>query len=202
MSALLKFAMLQPIEAGLNLFLKRDPHIIASLHRVAPDKLILLECTSSPRLSLALQISADRIHLLVEPEEPIDATIRGTRAALLGLLQSDDPAAALYHPELQLSGDVHLIQALHRAVTRLELQWQDLFDNPAFHLAASALTKARQQTEMTMSSLRQDTTDFLQQEAALLPSRHEIAGFQSRVDELRLRIDRLEARTRLSLEKQ
>ena len=132
--------------------------------------------------------------LLSQTEDPADATLCGSRNAPLGLLLSDDPATALYHPELALSGDVHLIQRLHRAITGLELDWADLFDNSAWHLASSALKRSGALLNHNLHSLQLNTTDFLQQESAWLPAPAEITHFSERLAALRLRIDRAQAR--------
>lgn len=194
MSSLLKFALLQPLEQMISLYLSHDPQILRTLNTAGGDRTIQLTCTSAPAFSLGLRITPDRLVLLSQTEDPADATLCGSRNALLGLLLSDDPATALYHPELALSGDVHLIQRLHRAITGLELDWADLFDNSAWHLASSALKRSGALLNHNLLSLQLNTTDFLQQESAWLPAPAEITHFSERLAALRLRIDRAQAR--------
>jgi ubiquinone biosynthesis accessory factor UbiJ len=194
MASLLKFTLLRPAEQVLNLAMRKDPHLLRTLYRQAPDKVITLQCTSLPGFEIGLHFTEQGLRLLSESDQAPAASITGPAAALLGLLTSDDPAAALHHPQLQLHGDVHLVQALHRSISRLELDWSDLFRNPAFQIASQAIKSSATVMRQSLNSLGMDTADYLQHESDLLPSRSEVNDFTARTEALRLRIDRLQAR--------
>lgn len=194
MASLLKFTLLRPAEQLLNLTLRKDPHLLTTLYRQAPDKIIWLQCTNLPGFEIGLQFTERGLHLLSVSEQAPAASISGPSATLLGLLTSEDPAAALHHPQLQLRGDVHLVQALHRSLSRLELDWSDLFRHPALQIVSQALKSSASVVQQGISSLREDTADYLQHESELLPTRQEVTDFTNRLEALRLKIDRLQAR--------
>ncbi|ALO47328.1 ubiquinone biosynthesis accessory factor UbiJ [Pseudohongiella spirulinae] len=194
MASLLKFALLRPAEQLLNLALRKDPHLLNTLYGQAPDKIVALQCTSLPGFEIGLQFTQQGLRLLSVSDQPPAASITGPAAALMGLLTSEDPAAALHHPQLQLHGDVHLVQALHRSISRLELDWSDFFSNPAFQLVSQAMKSSAAAVQQGIISLRQDTADYLQHESDLLPTRAEVHDLTARTESLRLRIDRLRAR--------
>ena len=194
MASLLKFTLLRPAEQLLNLAMRKDPHLLATLYRQAPDKVITLQCTSLPGFDIGLQFTEQGLRLLSVSDQAPAASISGPAAALMGLLSSDDPAAALHHPQLQLHGDVHLVQSLHRSISQLELDWSDLFRNPAFQIVSQTLKTSASTMRQGLNSLRMDTADYPQHESDLLPTRQEVTDFTNRLDALRLKIDRLQDR--------
>lgn len=197
MSGLLKFVLSRPVEAMLNRFLQRDTTLLQQLFRAAPHKVLALSCTSQPGFALALRIDETRLTLISQPEGPVDIEISGSRIALLNLLTQSDTSAALYHPELQLRGDIHLLQKIHQQVSRLELDWADFFAHTGTQLGADAISSAGNLARAQVRSLQQDTRDFLQEEAALLPNRQEVMLFEQRLAQLRQRIDRAQTAVRL-----
>lgn len=204
-ASLLLTALLAPVEAALNSWLRHDPHAIAMLNRSAGGRVIAVECSNLPRWRLHLMVTPQRVLLRSAASDDADATLRGTRNALAALLLADDPAAALHHPDLHMSGDIHLIQNLHSTVSRLDIDWEDLLapwltpvvGDSAVHVTADVLRRGRQQLGQGLEGLRLNTTDYLQEELAILPTRTETSLFTDRLDDLRLRVDRLSARVTL-----
>ncbi len=196
--SLLASALLQPVEFAINRLIARDPHILRVLAAAAGGKTITVSCTSTPRWQISLSIHHDRIMLLSAPQDHPDASVTGTRRALSRLLFSDDPAAALHDPDIELRGDVQLIQRLHRALTDLDINWQDLLGpvlgDIGTRAAANSWEHGRDTVMKAADALKRDITDFVQEEAALTPTRQQTQHFTEELDALRLRLDRLQAR--------
>lgn len=197
-ASLLGVALLRPLELALNAVLARDPHIMKTLARKALGRSIRLSCTSTPGWQITLQIHADRLMLLSASEDTPDAHLAGSQRALSRLLFSDDPASALHDPDIQLSGDVQLIQSVHRALAELDTDWQDLLgsilgDIPT-RVAGSAWRHGRDGSLRAAEALKTNISDFLQEESTLLPTRAECDDFTDELDAMRLRLDRLQAR--------
>src|SRR5690554_6754563 len=179
------------------------------LNRSAGGRVIAVECSNVPRWRLNVVVTPERIMLRGASDDPADATLRGTRNALTALLFADDPTAALHHPELRLTGDIHLIQNLYGTLARLDVRWEDILapwvtpaiGDSALHVAADTLRRGQQQAGQSLHSLRLNTTDYLQEELAILPTKAESALFVDQLDALRLRLDRLSARVDLLREK-
>lgn len=204
-SSLLMTALLAPAEAMLNVWLRHDQHALTALNRSVGGRVVTIACTSTPRWQLNILVTPQRVLLRAADDGPADATLRGTRAALTSLLFADDPAAALHHPDLHMTGDVHLIQGLHSTISRLDVDWEDILapwvtpvvGDSALHVAADALRRGQQQVGQGLHAVRLNTTDYLQEELAILPTKTEVALFVDDLDALRLRVDRLSARTAL-----
>lgn len=196
--SLLGTALLQPLEFAINRLIARDPHIIKVLSAAAAGKTISVRCTSQPRWQISLLINSDRILLLSAPQDAPDASLAGSHGALSRLLLSDDQAAALHDPDIELSGDVQLIQRLHRALSQLDINWQDLLapllGDIGTRAAATGWEHGRDTVLHAADALKQNVTDFVQEEAALTPTKNQVQYFTEDLDALRLRLDRLQAR--------
>ncbi len=196
--SLLGTALLQPLEFAINRLIARDPHIIRVLSAAAADKIITIRCTSLPRWQVSLLINNDRIMLLSAQQDTPDACLAGSHRALSGVLLSDDQATALHDPDIELSGDVQLVQRLHRALNQLDINWQDLLGPLLGDIGTRAVDTGWQHSRDTAlhaaSAMKRNVTDFVQEEAGLTPTRQQVQHFTDELDALRLRVDRLNAR--------
>lgn len=208
---MLSAGLSQIIEAGINGLLRQDPHLLSSLNQIASGKSLRLICTrageadSQPAWQLTLIITPDRLHVHSNSRDDADASITGSPRALSALLFSDDPAAALYHPDIVLSGDVHLIQKIHKTLSASDTRWDDLLapllkpvlgDHGIFALSTT-VNAGVEAARNAGQTLKMDIRDYLQEESGLLPTRAETESANNRLDSLRLRIDRLHARLEL-----
>lgn len=200
MSALLSAALLQPIEFLINRLVASDSHILATLADPERDKSVSLCCTSMPVWQITVLITPTRIMLLSAPDQQADAEIQGSTTALMQLLLNNDPATALHHPDINLSGDISLIQHLYRSLRRLDVRWDDLLapwlGDVNTHVLRTASAQASANLGRAMHALKLDLTDYLQEEVAVLPRRDEIEELTDAHQSMRLRLDRLDARVR------
>ena len=205
---MLTAALSQMTEAGVNGLLRRDPHLLDSLNAVAPGKSLRLTCTradAEPVWQLTLIISAEKVHLHSNAADHADACITGSPRALSALLFSDDPAAALYHPDIMLSGDIHLIQSIHKTLNASDTRWDDvlapmlkpLLGDSGVSVLTHAVNVSADLMRNAGKTLQMNLRDYLQEESGLLHSRIEAAAANRRLDALRLRLDRLRARADL-----
>lgn len=206
MSNLLTTGLVQLVEASLNPLLRQDPHLLRSLNAVAAGKRLRVICTAANDLhqpwQLTVTISADKIHLHSNSADSADATIRGSKKALIQLLTSEDPASALHHPELDLDGDVHLVHAVHASLSKADTNWDDLLapllkpltGDTGMAAGAAVINRSAALIRDSAQSLQLNLKDFLQEESGLLPTRSEVMAANDHLDALRLRLDRLAAR--------
>lgn len=202
---MLSAALSQIIEAAVNGLLRRDPHLLDSLNAVAGGKSLQLTCLrtdAEPVWQLTLIITAEKVHLHSNAAEQADACIAGSPRALSALLFSDDPAAALYHPDIVISGDIHLVQGIHKTLSASGTRWDDvlapilkpLLGDSGVSLLTTAVNASADAVRNAGRSMQMNLRDYLQEESGLLPTRLEATAANSHLDSLRLRIDRLQAR--------
>jgi ubiquinone biosynthesis protein UbiJ len=131
------------------------------------------------------------------------ATVAGTPVALLGMLAESAPdAATLRRRGVRLDGDQNVAAAfaglLRRARPDLEEELSFLVGDVAAHQAGTALRALLTFGERTLDTLRLNTSEYLQEESRVMPTRLEVKGFCDDVDEIRDAVARAAARlTRL-----
>jgi ubiquinone biosynthesis accessory factor UbiJ len=208
-------ALSQIIEAGLNGLLRRDPHLLSSLNRVAAGKSLRLTSTrpgaddGATAWQLTLIITPEKLHVHSNSADHADTCISGSPRALAALLFSNDPAAALYHPDIVLSGDIHLIQTIHKTLTASGTRWDDvlapmlkpLLGDSGVSVLTNAVNVSAGVVRNAGQSLQLNMRDYLQEESGLLPAHAQTEDSNTRLDSLRLRIDRLHARIDLLRQK-
>lgn len=125
-----------------------------------------------------------------------DATVKGTPIALAAATLRGQA----HTRDIALSGDLQVAQSFASLLGRLEPDWEEYLarytgDTLAFQAGQTARA-LRRWGRQAAHALTEDTRDYLQFEARLLPSAAEVEGFNRAVDDLRAATERLEARAR------
>jgi ubiquinone biosynthesis protein UbiJ len=118
--------------------------------------------------------------------------------ALLSMLLSEHREDAVFAGTIRIDGDNRLAQTLGEVFRGLDIDWEEqlsklLGDTLAHRLMSRARAGGRW-AERSGSIARQNLREYLQQEAAVLPSREELTTFLAAVDTLRDDVERLAAR--------
>jgi ubiquinone biosynthesis protein UbiJ len=197
MNPLLIVALSAPVETLINAVIAQD---VGSQRRLAAleGKSVQLQCSKPVAFSLYMQVLNARLALRAIQEEPPSAGIKADAGALLRLLLGGGQSGALFSPDVQLSGDTHVVQALHGILGGLNIDWEAhlarLFGDVLTRQVSTAVTGAREWSAQTGESLRADLDEYVHEEARVLPSRAETRIFAERLDELKLALDRIQAR--------
>lgn len=198
MNALLISAITAPAEALLNTVIAQDPAAAAKLIPLE-GKTIRLECTAPLAWEVFIQVLDNRLCIRSVFEPQPDAAISANASAFSRLLLSSRQTDALFSPQISLSGDTHLIQTLHGILSALEIDWEEHFgkvcgDIPTYQLS-KWLHGSKRWTQDVSAALLDDVEEYLHEEARILPGAAEVEHFNQRLDELKLAIDRIKART-------
>ncbi|GFZ76034.1 hypothetical protein GCM10011403_18610 [Pseudohongiella nitratireducens] len=196
---LLSFTLLRPINLLLAQFLSRDPAIIQKLHNACGDYTLQLEVHNTS--TVALSLDADRLQILSHKPDSADTVLSGNVTALLGLLFHPEPASALYDPGLDVRGDVHRLHAFYGVLRQLDLDWRDFFDHPAVEALSIVSAPFSQGLKQVQRHGPANMREYFRDESGLFPARDAFRQQQEQLTALRLRLDRLEARTQHMLHK-
>lgn len=198
MNEMLASALSAPLEALINAVLKQDPASAVQLQSYQ-GKVLRVECTAPFNLVVFLVVEDQRVALRSVYESAPDAAICASAGSYASLVMSDSQTGALFSPAVALSGDTHLVQALHRIIKGLEIDWEDhfasVFGDIATYQLAELVGRARRWGTNSRETIVDDVEEYLHEEARLLPNQSEVAQFSARIDELKLRLDRINART-------
>ncbi|HLV17170.1 MAG TPA: SCP2 sterol-binding domain-containing protein [Pseudomonas sp.] len=193
---MLSTALLAAVERGLNPLLALDAVAMARLARLQ-GKVLAIDC-AAPALQIYLLPGADGIRLAAHWEAEVDCTLRAPASELLRLATSRDKVAVLHGPLVELDGDAAALTELADILQSLELDWEYQLGGWIGPLGAallgSRLRGAAGWAGDSLGSLRQNLAEYLAEESRTLVGRREAEARFSELDELKLALDRLEAR--------
>lgn len=189
-------ALLAGAEHGLNRLLRLDGTALPRLARLT-GSVLAIHCTA-PELRFHILPNANGLRLANHWQGEADCTLHAPATILLRLATSRQKIAILHSPLVSLEGDSTGLLALAEILQDLELDWEYELSRwlgpVATQLLAGSLQHATRWSSRSLASLRQDLADYLGEEARTLVGRLEAEACFAEVDDLRLAMDRLEAR--------
>jgi len=191
------------LESALDLYLKQDPD---ALRRCAAlqDKVIAVNLTDT-EFTLYFLPDAEGIKVLGFYEGEPDTLLRGTPAgfARLALEARED---ALFHGAVEISGDTETGQQFQDLLTGVDWDWEEQLSKLTGDMIANQVgelvRKGQKWLGESRETVQQDFSEYLQEEARLLPTRTELNAFLDDVDQLRADTDRMAARVERLLKTQ
>ena len=205
MSHVLANSLLWPAEKMINLLMQRDSHVEKKLAHFS-GKSIEIE-SSSPHLQLTIKFYDNRVSLIGFNSEladsSIDLKISGDCEKLLQLLLNKE-VANFTDPNISVLGDAGLAQELYKTVLLLDVDWPSLLTPLTGHVVTNELHK-NGKSAIAWATQIKDTShinfqDYVKEELNIFPHPEDLESFRDDIDLLRLRIDRVMARTHLLAE--
>jgi len=189
-------ALLAAAEQGLRQVLSLDS---TALDRLASlqGKVIAIDC-QSPTLSLYLLPGSDGLRLANQWQADADCTLKAPGSRLLQLLLSADKTAVLHAADVDLSGDSAVMLDLAVILQSLELDWEYQLSRwlgpVGGQLLGSNLRATAQWTNNSLEQLKNNFADYLSEESRTLVGQREAEARFNELDQLKLALDRLDAR--------
>ncbi|MES2624129.1 MAG: SCP2 sterol-binding domain-containing protein [Pseudomonadota bacterium] len=197
--ALLQTALLMPAELALNKLLTLDAATAARLQSLQGKTLAVH--LSQPTFVLYVCVSGAGLRLSPVFEGQPDASLHGSVPALLKLLARGATHTNLHMTNVELRGNTSFVQQLQHLLLDLDIDWEfqlsRLIGNLPTSLVSSGFNQVADFAKTSGTRLKQNLQDYLQEESNLLPRVHELDAFYSAINELALRVDRLQARADL-----
>ncbi|WP_028238216.1 ubiquinone biosynthesis accessory factor UbiJ [Stutzerimonas azotifigens] len=189
-------ALLAAVERGINRVLQLDPTALARLGRLG-GQLIEVQC-SAPDWRLFVMADEQGLRLAAHWEGAPDCRLRAPASSLLRLALAANKTEVLHEPQVQLEGDTAPLMTLAEVLQDLELDWEYELSRwlgpVATQLLGSGLRGSTRWARQSADSLRQDLADYLSEESRALVGREEAEARFEELDDLKIRLDRLEAR--------
>lgn len=188
--------ILAGVEHGLNRVLRLDSTALPRLAAL-DGKVITVDCRN-PALQLFILPSDEGLMLASHWANEADCTLRAPASSLLQLALSQDKTAVLHSPQVDLEGDSGVLLDLVGVLQDLELDWEYELSRwlgpVATQLIAGHLRSRAGWTRQGLASFNQNLSEYLSEEARTLVGQHEAEARFSELDELKIDIERLEAR--------
>ena len=131
-------------------------------------------------------------------EQEASASIRGELKAFLAAAASEHSSDSIFKGELMFSGEINTAKQFQSFVQSMQIDWHEplakVLGDPIGHTFAVGLEKFSGWLKTAVRSTRSDISEYLQEEARVTPTFCEQQAFFGKVDQLRSRSDRLNAR--------
>ncbi|NGO88392.1 MAG: hypothetical protein GBQ79_01815 [Halomonas sp.] len=191
--------LLAGCERTLNALLARDPAAPGRLAALAGSRLLVR--LEKPQLALLLcyhNAGLDLQHGDDVDESDVDAVVELTPETLSEWLSGASVERLMFEGKLAIRGQVHLLEATRELLLDLEVDWEGelahwLGDMPA-HSLAEGLRRAARWGLRAKDELLQDVSEYVFEEARLLPGRQQRDVLRDHLTELEIATDRLDAR--------
>jgi len=189
-------ALLAAVERGLNRVLALDSTALPRLARL--NGRVIAVQAQSPSLELFILADGQGLRLAGQWAGAIDCTLRAPASALLRLALARDKQAVLHEPEVELDSDSGALMELAGVLQDLDLDWEYELSRwlgpvPTALLAGHLRSRAGW-TRENLHSLQLSLADYLSEESRTLVGRREADARFAELDDLKLSLDRLDAR--------
>ncbi len=184
------------LEAALNTYLGLDVEIAGRLNAIS-GRLILLEIVGLG-VTLLVRVLNTKVQVSEQLVFEPDVIIRGSPLALVRLGLAADMPSAVMRQDVEIRGDVEVGRVFRDVLAGIEIDWEELLARRVGDIPAHQIGNAVRMLIAALSGiadrLRMDFSEYLQEEARVIPTRIEVEQFMDDVDSLRADLDRLEAR--------
>lgn len=185
------------LESTVNQLMRLDS---ASCARVAElkGKVIRLQTTGDHPFTIIVLPDESGLHLLDRPEREPDVTLTGDIPLIFQFALRRFFPDIVASGEVQISGDIDLGQRFQRLLEEADIDWEEqvaqvLGDVPA-HQLGNVWRDLGGWSRQTLSTLKQDFAEYLQEESRLLPVRSRAVAFRQSVESLQRDVENLEQR--------
>jgi ubiquinone biosynthesis protein UbiJ len=193
---MLKKYSLKALQKAINHAMNMD-HGMSSKCEALEGK--VLEIVIRPlKVHFFIQFQKGVMLLLDRYEGQADTIIQSNPIGLIRLsILPASKARSLFNDKVQILGDLVLGQQVKRLFDDIDIDWEGHLahftgDVVAYQIGCF-MRKGLQYKKQWKQSMRQNLTEYLQEELHVLPSSNELDDFYHQVDELSLQMDRLEA---------
>ena len=191
---------LEGLERALNAMLALDPVAsgrLAGLH----GRVVCIRLTGIDVGIHVVPGHDGRVRLLGSVEGEADATLSGSPLDLMRASDREQGHAQLFAGRVQIDGDTAVAQRFSEALGGLDVDWEEQLSNLTgdviAHDVGRGVRGVRREGERIGRSARENLSEYLTEEARLLPHQFQVEDFLADVDTLRDDVDRLEARIAL-----
>lgn len=187
------------VENGLNALLQTDRTTLRRLQALA-GQVIEIQSTQ-PSFRLYVVLHGEGVQLAQRWETSANCTLTATANQLVQLAISQEKTRILHEPGLSIEGNSGLLMEFAQILEDMQLDWQYLLHKWLGPVAAGLIsghigTRASWLKQSAVS-LKANFADYLAEETRLLVGQKEAQVRFNELEQLKLQLDRLEARAAL-----
>jgi len=197
--------LVKPLQIAINRYLAYDPEVPKQLAAMQ-GKVVELHFLTL-ELSIYIVINGDDLDICDDYTGVVDTTISGSPIALAMMGMQQSSTSSLFSGDVTIDGDLELGTKFQAFLDNIEVDWEE----PLSQLSGDVVAQQMGDVLRGVAGWLQQSTEtnslnvseYLREEQAVLPSKYEVERFKREVDDVRLSVDRLEAKVqRLIQQKQ
>ncbi len=197
----LPIPFLSAIETAINTWLKLDGESLEKLKRVE-GKIIRFHITGL-ELNLYFLPAFAGINVLgnypdIDGGGIVDATIHGSPMALIRVSTAENSGETLLKSDVEIDGDIRIAEKFSEVLREVDIDWEEhlsrLVGDIVAHQAGQFTRGATRWLTETNQAMKMNTAEYISEEAKLSPADAEVKHYMDQVDDLRMGVDRLDAR--------
>ena len=187
------------MESSVNRYLALDPSSEKTISKLEGRSAVLyLKEFSFP---VYFKFENQRIKVLPTFEGEPDVNLVMPLSSLAGMALASPENESILGNEIEMTGNVDVGREFRNIFRNLDIDWEEIVSRYTGDIIAHKLGNGVRQIGdwfgAAKSSLQQDVTEYLQEESQQLPAEREVDVFIENVDELRLSVERAEARIKI-----
>ena len=199
---MIKHYSLNALEKALNRALSLDESRQDKIKEL--DGKVLKIIITPLNVSFFIVFRDDEMQLLADYDQQANTVIESSPLGLIRL--SFLPASkvrSLFNDQIKMTGDTEFGQEIKKLFDEVDIDWEghlaQFTGDVVAYQVGSFVRNGLAFTRQTQRSLRQNLTEYLQEELRFFPSREEVNDFFNDVDSVSLDVERLSARINLLL---
>jgi len=165
-----------------------------------PDKVMQVELVGLD-CSFYVRPSRDGLAYSLDSDRAADAIVRGTPIALMKMSIMQRFGGTARTDDIEILGDAEFVHQINTLMKKFRIDWEEFLARAVGDRVAQPVSSwtraATDSAKQSAQSMQANITEFIQEEIRILPPREEINDFMAEVDEMRNRVERLEAQIRL-----
>ena len=200
MPSLTETFITQTIEMLLNEAIARDERSKSLLKRLENKSFEFFVTDIQKSISLIFLESKITIRSArsCESGQLPDVMISASFLNFIDLLLTSDKTKKIVSKKFELNGDANLASQLNSVIEKIDFRWDDLVSLVAGDIVTSQVVKKTAKINKFQSeSLKRIATnfdDFLSEELKFTPNENRMEALGESIDEIRLKLDRIEAK--------
>lgn len=193
---MLKKYSLKALQIAINQAAKLDENMPAKLK--ALDNKSLEMIISPLNVNFFISFKEGEIILLDRFDREADTIIHSNPIGLIRLsLLPASKARSLFNDKIRMKGDTELGQQVKKLFDEMDIDWEGhlahFTGDVVAHQIGSFVRKGMGFKKKIDESMRQNMSEYLQEELRIIPTKYELEDFFAEVDELSLSVERLQA---------
>lgn len=192
---------LNTLEKLMNAYLRLDPDCLKPLHSYhgKTARVVIADW----KFDFYLQVSDSGFYLSSRPTEEISTSIEGNLFDLFKMVCARGAQPTLVSQHIKIGGDLDFGQALYKTMSAIDIDWEEhlsrLVGDTVAHQVMQQGHKAFNVLKRSLGLLRDNTQEYIQEEARFSPSIAEVEDFYADIAKLRNDVDRTEKKIELLL---